>query len=168
MGRRFLELLRATQDRLGTALASGPGHEPDDHHYGYQRGTVLVPAHAVPSALVTLNGTPRGDPWARPDGEEVRAGLRRISMGDRRAYAAGGLHPGVRRAGTFIAELLAGVAPGARVWVSNLSVYAPGERLVAGFLDAPLKYQHSTFAVCQFLRHSPPDCDNHTGRRPAV
>lgn len=40
-------------------------------------------------------------------------------------------------------------------WVS---VYAPGERLVAGFLEAPLKYQHSTFGVCQFLRHSPPDC----------
>jgi hypothetical protein len=376
MGRRFLEQLRATQDALGTALASGPGPESDDHHYAYQRGTVLVPAHAAPSALVTLNGTPRGDTWAQPEeGEVVRAGLRRITVGDPRAYAAGGLPDAAKEDkdvldalsllntpsnneytaapnhvvsianvnmcpadepsptdapvsltrlsapaapngphvlivdtglvpeivrpfpyvggrprtppltdpdgyireyvghGTFIAELLAGVAPGAQVWVSNLlpdlgaafddvfgmrliqaldqfeemngcwpdiislsagstvmnldyalpghesfmsrlvehrntllvaaagnngddtpfwpaaaatttdnvisvgalredgddracfsdfgpwvSVYAPGERLVAGFLDAPLKYQHSTFGVCQFLRHSPPDC----------
>jgi hypothetical protein len=379
MGRRFLEQLRATRDALGTPLASGPGPDANDHHYAYQRGTVLVPAHAVPHALVTLNGTPRGGSWARPEGEEVRAGLRRISVGDPGARGAGalsddtykeedrdvldalgllntpandeytaapnhvvsianvnmcpadepsppaptaplslsplpgppapdgphvlivdtGLVPEVVRPspyvggvprtppltdpdgyireyvghGTFIAEIVAGVAPGARVWVSNLlpdlgaafddvfgmrldqaldefeqmngcwpeiislsagstvmsldrplaghasfmsrlaehpgtllvaaagnngddtpfwpaaaaetadnvisvgalreagddracfsdfgpwvSVYAPGERIVAGFLRWPLKYQHSTFGVCQFLRYSPPDC----------
>jgi len=376
MGRRFVEQLRATQDALGTALASGPGRDPEDLRYAYQRGTVLVPAHAVSSALTTLNGTPRGDTWAQPEeGEEVRAGLRRITLGAPRTYAAGHLpdpagedqdvidalkllntpfndefsaapnhvisitnvnmcpadEPSPTNAplslgpltapevpdgplvlvvdtglvaelvrpfpyvggghrtppltdadgyireyvghGTFIAELLAGVAPGARVWVSNLlpdlgaafddvfgmrltqaleqfeemngrwpdiislsagspvmdldrplpghepfmrrlaehhgtllvaaagnngddtpfwpaaaattvanvisvgalrvsgdgracfsdhgpwvTVYAPGERLVAGFLEARLKYQHSTFGVCQFLRPSPADC----------
>ena len=375
MGRRFAEQLRATQQALGTALASGPGRDPGEIRYAYQRGTVLVPAQSVPAALVTLNGTTRGDTWARPEDKEVRGGLRRIAVGAPRTYATGELPDpvgddqdvldalrlintpfnneyraapnhvvsianvnmcpadepsptdrplsltplpvpaepdgprvlivdtgvvteivrpfpyvaGEHRAppltdpdgfireyvghGTFIAELLAGVAPGARVWVSNLlpdlgaafddvfgmrliqaleqfeemngswpdiislsagstvmdldlplpghesfmsrliehrntllvaaagnngddipfwpaaaaattdnvisvgallekgddracfsdsgpwvSVYAPGERLVAGFLDAPLKYQHSTFGVCQFLRHSPPDC----------
>src|SRR4051794_29446786 len=91
MGRRFVEQLRATQQALGTALASGPGREPDDLRYAYQRGTVLVPAHAMSSALVTLNGTTRGDTWARPEGEEVRAGLGRITVGGPRASAAGEL-----------------------------------------------------------------------------
>jgi Subtilase family len=41
-------------------------------------------------------------------------------------------------------------------WVS---VYAPGERLVAGFLDAPLKYQHSSAGRCRFL----PEGRSYTG-----
>lgn len=44
-------------------------------------------------------------------------------------------------------------------WVS---VYAPGERLVAKFLDEPLKYQHSTTEKCRFLplgkTYAYPDC----------
>ncbi len=91
MGRRFVEQLAATQEALGTALASGPGDDPREIGYAYQRGTVLVPAHAVPTALSALNDTTRGGDWAQPDGEEVHAGLRRITLGGARGLAAEGM-----------------------------------------------------------------------------
>jgi subtilisin family serine protease len=40
-------------------------------------------------------------------------------------------------------------------WVT---VYAPGERLSAGFFEAPLRYRHSTFDTCQFVPGNPDPC----------
>jgi subtilisin family serine protease len=87
LNRRFVEQLKATEAALGTPLASGPGTRVSGLRFAYQRGTVLTPATHVYDALGALNGTARGERWARLEGPEVRAGLRRITVG-----AAGGPH----------------------------------------------------------------------------
>lgn len=88
---RFVEQPRATEKALETSLAAGPGTEVAGLRYAYQRGTFLVPAgdHAH-AAVAALNSTPRGGRWARLSGPEVRAGLRRITVGDPLAFAVAG------------------------------------------------------------------------------
>lgn len=87
--RRFVEQLRATQKALGEPLASGPGTDVAGLRYVYMRGTVLVPDHDADGAVAALNATRRFGRRARKGSTEVRAGLRRIAIGDPEAFAAG-------------------------------------------------------------------------------
>ena len=91
---RFVEQLQATEKALGASLAAGPGTEVAGLRYAYQRGTVLVPAGDVHHAVAALNSTPRGGRWARAHGPEVRAGVRRVTVGAPRAYAEATDAPG--------------------------------------------------------------------------